>query len=74
MHTLVSGLATAASQVDAGDVEVVNVREADGRLGPLIIILVALGILTLVATAMYWWTTRPSRTITFDLTQGADNG
>lgn len=48
-------------QVDEGDVDVVNIRETDGRLGPLILLLVILGAVTLLATVGYWWATRPSR-------------
>ena len=46
-------------QVIEGETEVVNIRDADGRLGPLIFALVALGILTIIATVMFWRLTRP---------------
>ncbi len=49
----------AAAQVDEGDIEVVNIRETDSRLGPLVFSLVGLGIGTLVVTAIFWWLTRP---------------
>ncbi len=47
------------AQVTEGDTEVLNVREVDERLGPLVWWLVALGVATLVLTAIYWWFTRP---------------
>lgn len=49
----------AAAQVDEGDIEIVNIRETDSRLGPLVFSLIGLGIGTLVATAIFWWLTRP---------------
>ena len=49
------------SQIDEGETQIVNVRETDGRLGPLVYTLVALGCITLVSTAVFWWLTRPSR-------------
>lgn len=52
----------AASQVDEGDIEVVNIRETDSRLGPLVFSLVGLGIATLVITVAFWWLTRPKST------------
>ena len=36
-----------------------NIREADSRLGPLIFMLVALGAVTIFATVIFWWLTRP---------------
>ncbi len=69
-----NAIATAVAQVDEGDVEVVNIRETDGRLGPLVFVLVALGVVTLIATAMYWWATRPSHTIEVETTKGDDDG
>lgn len=57
-------------QVDEGDVNVVNIRETDGRLGPLILILVILGVVTLLATVGYWWATRPPRTTEPQPSQG----
>ena len=74
VHSLVSRIGTLSTQVDEGDVEVVNIRETDSRLGPLIVVLVVLGILTLIATGMYWWATRPSRTIAVHATEGDDHG
>ena len=56
-------------QVTEGDVEVLNVREVDERLGPLINGLVALGVASLVLTVLYWWFTRPRRQI-----EGDENG
>ena len=50
------------AQVDQGDVEIVNIRESDGRLGPLVFTLVAMGVITLFATVLFWWSTRPNRT------------
>ncbi|MBT8240039.1 MAG: hypothetical protein KJN63_02285 [Acidimicrobiia bacterium] len=47
------------AQVTEGDVEVLNVREVDERLGPLVYSLVALGVASLVLTVVYWWFTRP---------------
>ncbi|MGI9606687.1 MAG: hypothetical protein ACR2P0_11170 [Acidimicrobiales bacterium] len=47
------------AQVTEGDVEIVNVRETDDRLGPLVFTLVGLGIVALVATALFFWFTRP---------------
>lgn len=62
------------TQVEEGDVEVVNIRATDGRLGPLIGALVALGIVTLLATLTYWWTTRPARTPYTPPVEGAHDG
>ncbi len=59
---LLSLLWTAAlpiAQVIEGESEVVNIREADSRLGPLIFMLVALGAVTIFATVIFWWLTRP---------------
>ena len=56
-----TSIVIAASQVDEGDIEIVNIRETDSRLGPLIFSLVGLGVITLVATAVFWWLTRPRR-------------
>jgi len=50
------------AQVTDGQIEVVNVRETDGRLAPLVVTLTALGVITLAATVAFWWATRP-RTI-----------
>ena len=47
------------AQVTEGDVEVLNVREVDERLGPLVLSLVGLGIAALILTTIYWWFTRP---------------
>lgn len=46
-------------QVIEGETEIVNIRETDGRLGPLIFTLVGLGIVTLIGTLSFWWLTRP---------------
>lgn len=51
---------------DEGRLDVVTVREQDERLGPLINGLIGLGIVALVATALYWWMTRPGRGRTVD--------
>jgi hypothetical protein len=51
------------SQVDEGDVEIVNIRETDGRLGPLVFTLVALGCITLIATIVFGWLTRPKQSV-----------
>lgn len=52
------------AQVTEGQVEVVNVRETDGRLGPLVVTLTTLGVIALAATAAFWWATRPRHTPT----------
>lgn len=49
-------------QVDEGGTQVVNIRETDTRLGPLVYTLVGLGVAALVATIVFWWVTRPNRT------------
>ena len=49
------------AQVIEGDSEVVNVRDTDGRLGFLILVLIALGIVAIVGTVVFWWLTRPSQ-------------
>lgn len=49
------------AQVDEGETQIINIRETDGRLGPLVFTLVALGCTSLVATAIFWWLTRPRR-------------
>lgn len=54
-------IALAAAQVDEGDTEIVNIRETDERLGPLVFTLVGLGCVALVATCTFWWLTRPKR-------------
>lgn len=48
-------------QVDQGESQIVNVRETDARLGPLVFTLVALGCASLCATVVFWWLTRPRR-------------
>ena len=48
-------------QVVEAEGEVVNIRETDGRLGPLIFTLLALGIAALLGTVAFWWLTRPNR-------------
>lgn len=47
-------------QVDEGDQQIINIRETSA-LGPLLYGLIALGLLTLVATTIFWWLTRPSK-------------
>jgi len=49
------------AQVDEGDTSVINIRESDDRLEPLVFGLAGLGGLSLVATIIYWWFTRPGR-------------
>ena len=63
-----------SAQVDEGSVEVVNLRETDGRLGPLILALVILGAVTLCATAMYWWATRPTPALAAETPIGDNDG
>ena len=53
--------ALALGQVIEGESEIVNIRDADGRLGPLILTLVGLGGLTIVGTVLFWWLTRPQQ-------------
>lgn len=48
-------------QVTEGDSEVVNIRETNDRLGPLVFTLVALGIASILGTVAFWWVTRPNR-------------
>ena len=50
------------AQVTEGDLEVISVRETDPTLGPLVTTLVALGVASLLATTIFWWLTRPTRT------------
>ncbi len=50
----------AMAQVIEGESEIVNIRETDGRLGPLVFALVALGIVTIIGTVVFWWLTRPN--------------
>ncbi len=54
-------LLAAMTQVDEGETQIINIRETDGRLGPLVFILVALGCISLASTAIFWWLTRPRR-------------
>ena len=49
------------AQVIEGESEVVNIREADGRLLPLVFSLVALGVLAIIGTVVFWWLTRPGQ-------------
>lgn len=51
----------AAQDVIEGETTVVNLRETDGRLGPLVTTLIALGVGTLLATIVFWFMTRPGR-------------
>lgn len=50
-----------AQDVIEGETTIVNLRETDGRLGPLVMTLVAMGAGTLFATMLFWWMTRPKR-------------
>lgn len=50
----------AGAQISEGEVEVVNVRETDPTLGPLVATLIGLGSAALVATLGFWYFTRPS--------------
>jgi hypothetical protein len=54
------------SQVDEGDIEIVNIRETDARLGPLVFTLVGLGCATLMVTIVFWWLTRPRQPVDID--------
>lgn len=54
------------AQVDEGETQIINIRETDGRLGPLVFTLVALGCTVLLATAIFWWLTRPARMLQAD--------
>ncbi len=54
-------LLAAIAQVDEGETQIINIRETDGRLGPLVFVLVALGCISLASTAIFWWLTRPRR-------------
>lgn len=58
---LMFGAILVIAQVSEGEVEIVNVRETDPTLGPLVGTLVALGVATLVVTVVYWFVTRPAR-------------
>jgi len=49
------------AQVIEGNTEIVNIRETDQRLGPLVWTLVALGLASLIGTFVFWYLTRPSR-------------
>lgn len=61
MVTILTTAASAAAQVIEGDTEVINVRETDPTLGPLVFTLVGLGMVALVATGVFWWSTRPPK-------------
>ena len=50
----------AFTEVDEGTITVVTIRETDSALGPLLWVLVGLGVAALVATAIFWWLTRPT--------------
>lgn len=54
-------LLAVSAQVDEGETQIINIRETDGRLGPLVFVLVALGCASLLSTAIFWWLTRPRR-------------
>ncbi len=58
---LTNGLLAVQGQVDEGGTQVVNIRETDSRLGPLVFTLIGLGVAALVATVVFWWLTRPQR-------------
>ena len=60
-HGLMLDAIFVVAQVSEGEVEIVNVRETDPTLGPLVGTLVALGVATLVLTVVYWFMTRPAR-------------
>lgn len=47
------------AQVDEGDSEIITIRDTNSELGTLVTALIVLGIVTLVATAVFWWLTRP---------------
>lgn len=49
------------AQVNEGDTQIINIRETDERLGPLVFVLIVLGVVTLVATVVFWWLTSPRR-------------
>lgn len=49
------------AQIEEGETEVVNIRDTDSRLEPIVFGLVGLGIVTLIATIGFWWLTRPRR-------------
>jgi len=48
-------------EVDEGSTNIINLRETDPLLDSLILVLIGLGGLTVVATALFWWATRPQR-------------
>lgn len=62
------------AQVDQGETQIINVRETDARLGPLVFTLIALGCACLVATAVFWWLTRPRRLVAATTQQGPPQG
>lgn len=47
------------AQVDEGDSEIITLRDTNSELGTLVTALIVLGIITLVATVVFWWLTRP---------------
>ena len=47
------------AQVDEGDTEIITIRDTNSELGSLVTALVVLGVVTLIATAIFWWLTRP---------------
>jgi hypothetical protein len=61
-------------QLDEGETQVVNIRETDGRLGPLVFTLVALGCTSLVATIGFWWLTRVPRQVSDEAEQAQIEG
>ncbi len=58
---VLSSLGSVAAQVDEGETQIINIRETDGRLGPLVYTLIGLGCVSLLATIGFWWLTRPRR-------------
>ena len=58
---VLSALDSVAAQVDEGETQIINIRETDGRLGPLVYTLLGLGCVSLFATIAFWWLTRPHR-------------
>ncbi len=49
------------AQVIEGEREVVNIRDTNDRLGPLIFGLIVLGVVTLIGTLIFWFLTRPRK-------------
>lgn len=68
---MVATVGRVLAQVTEGDVEILNVREVDERLGPLINGLIGLAVASFVLTVLYWWFTRPRPPLEIE---GDDNG